>query len=87
MVPFSTSKIKTKAAGSLPPMRKTFVAPGLLEPVLRGSGRVNTRQIKTALDIEPNKYALQKRKMLSDVMYLCSVNEVQFTKITLKFNQ
>jgi len=31
------------------------VAPGFLEPAVRGSGRENALQITTALDKEPNK--------------------------------
>lgn len=39
--PFSTSPNKVKKAGNLLPMRKTFVAPGFLDPLVRGSGRPN----------------------------------------------
>lgn len=40
-------------AGALPPIRKTFVAPGFFEPWLRGSGNPHNLQTITALDKEP----------------------------------
>ncbi|CSA48740.1 Uncharacterised protein [Vibrio cholerae] len=36
-------------------MRSTLVAPGFCEPTLRGSGRRRTRQINTALEIDPSR--------------------------------
>lgn len=49
------SKISTAAATNLLLMRNTFVAPGFLEPVARGSGKFNNLQSKMALEIEPTK--------------------------------
>lgn len=51
------SKNNTPAASGLPAMRNTLVVPGFLEPWLLGSGKLNKRHNKIALDIEPNKYA------------------------------
>lgn len=53
--PFNTSPNKVKIAGNLPPIRKTLVVPGLLEPQALGSGKRNNLQIIMALETEPNK--------------------------------
>lgn len=34
---------------------RTFVVPGFLEPILRGSGSLLNLQIKIALEIDPQK--------------------------------
>ncbi|SON48168.1 conserved protein of unknown function [Vibrio tapetis subsp. tapetis] len=46
---------KTAAAAGFEPLRSTLVAPGFFDPVVRGSLIFSSRQIKTALEIEPNK--------------------------------
>jgi hypothetical protein len=51
------SKKSTNAAELPPPMRSTLVAPGLPEPLVRGSGKPLILQTNTALEIEPAKYA------------------------------
>lgn len=55
--PLQPSPSKVMIAGTLPPMRNTFVAPGLLEPWLRGSGKPHILQTMMALDNDPIKYA------------------------------
>ena len=41
-------------AAFLPPIRNTFVVPGLREPSDLGSGKPIIRQITTALEMDPN---------------------------------
>jgi len=53
--PFKPSKKRTNAAIFLPPIRRTFVAPGFLEPFVLGSGSPAILQIIIALEIEPSK--------------------------------
>ncbi len=55
MNPFNMSPNKVIAAAFFPPMRNTFVAPGLPEPLVRGSGRRMHLQTIIAVEIEPNK--------------------------------
>ncbi|KXJ41506.1 MAG: hypothetical protein AXA67_05130 [Methylothermaceae bacteria B42] len=43
-------------AAFLPPTLSTLVAPGLWEPVVRGSGKPESLQTITALETEPKKY-------------------------------
>ena len=44
---------KTSAAACFPAMRNTLVAPGLPDPVVRGSAKLNALQTMIALDKEP----------------------------------
>ena len=53
IAPLMPSPIKVIAAAFLPPIRSTLVAPGLLEPSVRGSGSLKALQTKIALEIEP----------------------------------
>ena len=39
--PFKASPKRVNKAASFFPVRKTFVAPGFLEPMVRGSGKEN----------------------------------------------
>ena len=55
--PFAMSLIKVIKAPVLLPSRSILVAPGLLEPEFRGSGRRKTIDTRIALDREPIKYA------------------------------
>ena len=55
--PFAMSPIKVIKALVLLPSRSILVAPGLLEPEFRGSGRRKTIDTRIALDREPIKYA------------------------------
>ena len=55
--PFAMSPIKVIKAPVLLPSRSILVAPGLLEPEFRGSGRRKTIDTRIALDREPIKYA------------------------------
>ena len=58
-IPFRTSKISTATAAPLPPIRNTLVAPGLPEPLVRGSGNPHKRQTRMALEMEPQRYAMR----------------------------
>src|SRR5699024_1830365 len=58
-IPFRTSKISTATAAPLPPIRNTLVAPGLPEPLVRGSGSPHKRQTRMALEMEPQRYAMR----------------------------
>lgn len=51
--PFSASRSNVIDAGSQPPRRYTFVAPGFPEPQRLGLGKANSRQIRMAEHIEP----------------------------------
>lgn len=53
--PLQPSPRRVKIAGILPPIRNTLVAPGLFEPLLRGSGKPHNLQIIMALDNDPIK--------------------------------
>ena len=55
--PLTKSPPNVMAAAFLPPIRMTFVAPGLPEPCSRGSGKFINLQTIMALEIEPIKYA------------------------------
>lgn len=55
--PLNTSRNNTIAAKYLPPTRNTLVVPGFFEPCCLGSGNLNIRHNKIALDMEPIKYA------------------------------
>ena len=53
--PFSMSPASVTNAAFLPPMRSTLVAPGLLEPWVRGSGSPMARHTRMALEMEPSR--------------------------------
>lgn len=53
--PLQPSPNMVMMAGAFPPRRSTFVAPGFLEPWLRGSGKPQSLQTMMALDNEPIK--------------------------------
>ena len=55
IAPLSPSKIRTNAASFLPPMRRILVAPGLPDPLVLGSGRLQSLHIIMALEIDPSK--------------------------------
>ena len=55
MVPLRISKTNTSAAIYLLLIRNTLVAPGLFDPIERGSGSFNSLHNKIALEIEPTK--------------------------------
>jgi hypothetical protein len=55
IAPLRPSKIRTNAATFLPPIRRTFVAPGLPDPWVLGSGRLQILHIIMALEIDPSK--------------------------------
>ena len=55
IVPLRISKNNTVAAASLLLIRKTLVAPGFFEPVVRGSGKPKNLHTNIALEIEPIK--------------------------------
>ncbi len=76
-MPLRMSKISTATAAPLPPIRNTFVAPGLPEPLSRGSGSPAMRQTRMALEIEPQRYA--KRIIPGAIALIsCSVLKVSF---------
>jgi len=54
-MPLATSPNNVAAAANLPPTLSTLVVPGLREPLVRGSGSPNIRQIKMAEEIDPSK--------------------------------
>ena len=75
--PLSRSPNSVMAAAFLPPRRSTLVAPGFLEPSLRGSGRRSIRLTITALENEPSKYAAGTIRLYPIgkvfMMYVCDV--------------
>jgi len=70
MVPFNISHTKTNIAGVVPPSRSTLVAPGLPDPLRRGSGNLYKREMITALDSEPLKYASITINMVKGIAML-----------------
>lgn len=53
--PFKQSPSKVKKAAFFPAMRSTFVAPGLFDPSLRGSGNPIIRDSIIADETDPNR--------------------------------
>jgi len=55
ITPLIMSPSRAMAAAFLPPKRSTLVAPGLLEPRVRGSGSPMSLQTMMALESEPSR--------------------------------
>ena len=53
--PLTTSPSKVSAAANFLPLRNTFVAPGLPEPTVRGSGKPKILLTTMPKAIEPNR--------------------------------
>ncbi len=57
MVPLSISPSNVIKAAFFPPILKTFVAPGLFDPSVLGSGSLSIVHTIMAVEIDPNIYA------------------------------
>src|SRR5690606_3353610 len=83
--PLAASPSSVRAAAVLLPVRNTLVAPGFLEPKLRGAARPMARLTTTANGIDPSRYEPIIMPIVIGIMVAAVIRSRELRKVLPRF--